>query len=165
MEGVTPGETPHKDSRKPTIQERIITWSSLVSIAAVVFLAVFFLSSRSKEPGSLFLGENVPKAGSQGVAAFDRPDVGQEGTLTTEDDPSSVPICTTDASYDEWIDAGIANDKIGQTNLILRGLVIPVKTPVKILVLDHGLFSSQVRILEGENLGVKGWVAAEWVRK
>jgi hypothetical protein len=88
--------------------------------------------------------------------------VGKEGIL----DGGGVETLLTvsDAVYDEWSKAKVANDKYGMGILLTTGKAFTIKSGTKVLVIDQSMFKRKVRIIEGEQAGISGWTAAEHVR-
>lgn len=58
----------------------------------------------------------------------------------------------------------VANDKDGKVLLLASGRVFAVKSGTKVLVIDQAMFKRKVRVLEGEQKGLSGWVAVEYVK-
>lgn len=92
------------------------------------------------------------------------PSVGSEARLYVEGE-GPIMVAVDEGAYDELIDVVIAKDNIGLMNLMLAGKVFNVQNNTKVLVIDIGRFRTKVRILEGENWGMAGWVPYEFVRE
>lgn len=106
--------------------------------------------------------------------------VSSDGKTTTESGPSvgsearlygegSAPfwVAVDEEAFKELMRAVAAKDNYGITELMLAGRVFIVQNNTRVLVLDQhpGLAATKVRILEGENAGMAGWVPHEFVRK
>lgn len=95
-----------------------------------------------------------------------RPSVGSEARLYGE---GSAPfwVAVDEEAFEELMTAIAAKDNYGITELMLAGRVFIVQNNTRVLVLDQhaGLAATKVRILEGENTGMAGWVPYEFVRK
>lgn len=58
----------------------------------------------------------------------------------------------------------MAKDEQGQVLLIASGRIISVPRGTKVRVIDIGTFIRKIRVLEGSQEGLSGWVAAEYVK-
>lgn len=88
--------------------------------------------------------------------------IGEEAIL---DDGGERTLLTISKEADsKFRKAKIANDKYGMGAMLLTGQAYTVKSGVKVLVLDQGMYITQVRVLEGENIGTAGWTAMEHVK-
>lgn len=88
--------------------------------------------------------------------------IGQEGIL--ESGAELVPVAVSKEAFDEWTKARVANDKYGMGLLLASGKILTPKRGTKVLVIDRATFIRKVRILEGEYVGMSGWVAVEYVK-
>jgi hypothetical protein len=75
-----------------------------------------------------------------------------------------VPVATSEAAQDEYGAAAARGDSYGIARLYSSGRVLKVENGAAIRLLDGGLFSSQVRIEEGEHRGEAGWIPNEWMK-
>lgn len=89
--------------------------------------------------------------------------IGEEGRLYI-DGSSPIGVSVDKESLNELISSIIIHDSSGIQNLILKGKVFIVEEDTRILVIDRGFTSTKVRILEGGNTGMAGWVPSEWVK-
>ena len=92
------------------------------------------------------------------------PSVGSEARLYSE---GSAPfwVAVDEEAFDELISAVVAKDNYGIMELTLAGRVFIVQNNTKVLVIEPGFTKTKVRILEGENAGMAGWVPYEFVQK
>jgi len=69
----------------------------------------------------------------------------------------------TKEAFDAYIKAATNNDTLGMAQLIYadEGFLVPDGT--KVLVIDSGLGSHEVRILDGKFIAQSGWVPMEFV--
>jgi len=89
--------------------------------------------------------------------------IGEEGRLVSDLDEITVAI--DEKALDDFIDAAIAKDTIGYTQMLNSGQLFLVPKNTKVLVLDNKLFTTKIRILEGEHYGKSGWVPFEKVAR
>jgi hypothetical protein len=96
--------------------------------------------------------------------------IGEVGILRSETADAPVPVCKTKKAYAALMKAVGNNDDEGLVELAEHGLVIPVKQGTKVRKLDitGGLFSpgapDEIRILEGEYRGQKGYVFSDYIK-
>jgi hypothetical protein len=96
--------------------------------------------------------------------------IGDVGILRSETADAPVPVCKTKEAYAALMKAVGNNDDEGLFELAKRGLVIPIKQGTKVRKLDvtGGLFSpsapDEIRILEGEYRGQKGYVNSDYIK-
>ena len=90
--------------------------------------------------------------------------VGSEARLYIEN-KEFIALAITKNSFDEFVNAAIANDSHGITNLIAAGKVFTVPSNTKILIVESSVGKAKVRILEGKNIGESGWVPKEWIKQ
>jgi len=74
-------------------------------------------------------------------------------------------ICLDQATHNDYINAIMANDKIGIVALALAGKAFPVDSGTRVKVIDLELGKRKVRIMEGKYSGRAGWVSKEILRK
>lgn len=89
--------------------------------------------------------------------------VGQEGFLRVGDKQDDVLLATSEKALDEIIKSSIAKDNVGIAQIVLDGRAIFVPYNTKVLVIDLSVGKRKVRILEGKNAGVTGWVPYEFI--
>lgn len=90
------------------------------------------------------------------------PSLGEEGRLYNEGS-DAIMVVGDEEAFEELINAVAANDYSGFLESTLAGRVFYVRNNTKVLVIDVGRYGTKVRILEGENTGMAGWVPDEWV--
>lgn len=79
-------------------------------------------------------------------------------------DGSAVPLAITKAVDDRFSKLAAAGDEDGINQLILNDLVFLVPSGTEVLLIDGGLFRSEVRIKEGKHKGRSGWIPSEWLK-
>jgi hypothetical protein len=89
---------------------------------------------------------------------------GQEGHLIGPGSDSAVAVAVDSAAYDALTRPFRAQDKVGVAQLLLSGRVFSVDRGTKMLVLDPGAFSTEVRIMEGPQFGRSGIVDADYIK-
>lgn len=94
------------------------------------------------------------------------PSVGSEAILSVEGS-GPITVAIDEEAVEEIINALIAKDNIGLMNLVLAGKVFYVQNSTKVLILDVNYSRAivKIRILEGDNWGMAGWVPYEFVRE
>lgn len=85
------------------------------------------------------------------------------GTEVTLRSRGTRVFIVTDAGWDEFERARAASDDIGMGVLIVQRKVFLVKVGTRAKVIDTGLFTVKVRILEGDHFGAAGWIDREFV--
>lgn len=109
------------------------------------------------------------KAGDTPVkveAAASRPDRASQGEQARlSNNADRVSVAADSAAFDALSNAFSAKDTVGFTSLIIAGRVFQVSPDTKVLVLDPGFLTTEVRILEGKHAGKSGLVPAEWVKR
>lgn len=88
---------------------------------------------------------------------------GQEGRL--DSGARIVAVAVDEEAFDAFTKAAVANDEIGIGQLITSGRIFTVPQNTRVLVLDPGVLSTTVRILDGAHQSKSGIVAAEYVKK
>jgi hypothetical protein len=78
---------------------------------------------------------------------------------------NSVPVAIDPASHDRLNTISAARDEHGMSQLVDSGRVMIVSSGTRVLVIAPGLFTSEVRILDGPHQGKSGIVSSEWVTK
>ena len=120
-------------------------------IAAIFFVVVLFFAFGIII--SLVMGPSGGKKAS--VSA------GQNGILKSSGE--LTPVALTEKNFDAWTSAQVAKDNLGIQQLLASGKVVGVKSGTKVLVIEQATFKRKVRILEGKDKGLSGWVAMEYV--
>jgi len=75
-----------------------------------------------------------------------------------------TPVARTEHALDEWVSARVNKDGPGQVSLLASDKVVSVKSGTKVLIIDRATFTRKVRVLEGEDQGLSGWVPVEYVK-
>ena len=88
--------------------------------------------------------------------------VGQDGIL--DSGAELTPVAITEESFDAWTKASVAKDEQGKMLLLASARVFAVKKGTKVRVIDTAMFKRKVRILSGDQKGLSGWVAKEYVK-
>ena len=111
--------------------------------------------------------KSVPSSRASTTPTVNRPSLGEEGILHNGTSDPNIMVATTKSALDELTKACTRNDKYGVAEMFLAGKVFGPAQGVKVLVLDASGFvgsTRQIRILEGEYKGRKGWVPYEFVK-
>ena len=69
----------------------------------------------------------------------------------------------TKQGLDDYTKAAVNNDTMGMAQMIYDGEGFLASDGTKVLVIDSGLGTRQVRILDGKFIGQSGWVPMEFV--
>lgn len=75
-----------------------------------------------------------------------------------------VPVAVDEAAFDAWTSASVAKDEHGRKVLLASMRVFAAPKGTKVLIIDQGTFKRKVRILDGKQKGMAGWVAMEFVK-
>ncbi len=89
--------------------------------------------------------------------------IGDVGKLA-DGNLDKIMVCVDQESFDEMNKALAAKDGVGLGLLMLQLRIFEVPSGTKVKVIDVGLFKMKVRVLEGEQAGIAGWVPDEWVK-
>lgn len=93
--------------------------------------------------------------------------VGEEGILNNNSDKNDVSgvaiLAVDEKAFDDFIQAQIADDKLGYSQMLGAGRFFVVDNGTAVKVIDTGFAKRKVRILEGEHLGKSGWIPYEFV--
>lgn len=73
----------------------------------------------------------------------------------------SVIVSLNKESRKEFVDAAYAKDTLGVGALFVAGKIFDIKNNTQILIIDTDLYNAKVRILDGEQIGLSGWVPYE----
>lgn len=84
------------------------------------------------------------------------PHVGDDVTLFVNQ--GLVVIAPTEAAYDAFVKASVADDKMGMAQLLGSGLIFTVPSGTRAKKIDTSMSGTKVRILTGEHAGDAGWV-------
>lgn len=89
---------------------------------------------------------------------------GQEGILEISGQ-GEVLVATTKENLGKIVHTATVKDDLGIAQMVLAGQAYLVDKGTKVLVIDTTLTASQIRILEGEEIGSSGWVPEEFVKE
>ena len=92
-----------------------------------------------------------------------RPNRGEQGQLVNGD--ASMRVAVDSPAFDAASRSISAKDQIGLQSLFSQGRVFMVKANTKVLVLDPGILSTTVRLLDGPHSGKSVVVYTEWVAR
>ena len=123
---------------------------------SIIILTLLFVERPEYEPQTSIQTESAPKT--------THPSVGEEGILYVKESDIIV-VSVDEAALEEFIEAALAGDEYGYTELVLTGKGFIVDSGTKVLVLKKSFPNTKVRVLEDENVGRSGWVPYEWVIK
>ena len=77
----------------------------------------------------------------------------------------TIYMATSEAAYDELIEAIVADDDYGRNLLILSGRAFSVRSGTKVRVLDLSIFgSTKVRIVDGKHSGRLAWTEISFLK-
>lgn len=80
-------------------------------------------------------------------------------TQTTQ----KTPVGTTEAAYEEFTNAAVQDDTNKISRMMINGRIFNIKAGTKVRIVDHGLMTHTIRILEGMHARETGIVATEHV--
>ena len=138
-------------------QTKRSTWTVLIGI-------IFLFSIIIAIPAMFSGGNKTQTNSSPSSSATYAPAVstGKNGILDSGGE--LVPVAINEEAFEDFIKASVAEDKHGITLLLASMSVFGVKKGTKVLVVDRSLFKRKVRILDGDQEGMAGWVAMEHVK-
>lgn len=165
-------EIPFGAKRCPNCQSDIRNWffrHPLISLLLFGILASIIMASVSSDsPQPSPQAQTSDNASSTPVAQTasegKKVSVGEQGFLRDRKDAKEdVLVATTKETFDQFIKAAVAGDNYGAAQIVISGGAFYVPGNTKVLVIDMETGSRKVRILEGEQAGVAGWVPYEYV--
>jgi hypothetical protein len=85
---------------------------------------------------------------------------GETGRLVCSGNDASdvVALGVTKDDCDALVEAQTAHDKYGIRELLLTRRVYAIPCGTRVLVLDEGFTRDKVRIVDGEHVGLAGWI-------
>lgn len=89
--------------------------------------------------------------------------IGGQGYLRISNGAIAVIVARTKQAEDAITKAQVANDPIGEMNVVDSNQAFQVLNGTQVQVIDSTFTLRQVRILGGDHLGESGWVPAEYV--
>lgn len=108
-------------------------------------------------------GRKTDQSAAVPTSALSALRVGQEGQL--DNGGPTVLVAIDDAAFDDLNKAAGAGDDTGVRELVRAGRVFLAPQHTAIRVLENGLVSVRVRILDGAQKDKAGWVPAEFVKR
>lgn len=84
---------------------------------------------------------------------------GQSGYIAGNDG-KPVAVCPTSEDRDRFVKLSAANDLVGINDMIAGQRVWLVASGTRCLAIDPGVFTSEVRLLDGPRAGQSGFVSA-----
>jgi RNA polymerase subunit RPABC4/transcription elongation factor Spt4 len=159
-------EVDPKASRCPHCQGKIYQWTLGKKIVAgfIGFIVLITIISSVSGSGSSSTstatntGSSSPSATSSHVKIGDNAYLRLPGAATGD-----ITVLTSKAALDDFTKAAVNKDTYGMAELVENGEGFFVPQGTKILVIDGSFTASQVRILEGTQIGKSGWVPFEFV--
>lgn len=104
-----------------------------------------------------------PNSDSSATPTPTRSTIGKQGILHVDRGPSTHPVAIDEDTLKELFRVIDAKDDYGMSELLQTGRLLPVQDGTKILMIDEGLYTTKIRILEGPYAGRSGWVPYEWI--
>ena len=81
------------------------------------------------------------------------------------DGKAPVPVSIDSATHERVLKLMAAGDTVGLTQLALNGKLTVVKDGTKAKLIDVGIFTTEVRIVDGQSAGRSGIVKTVWIKK
>jgi hypothetical protein len=140
----------------------------------LMLIAAFLGSVKRNDPAKHPAGEQVPSTDVP-LQAKNTESQDIELVLEKQRDSRVGDICVLNSGststfiamnsvvHDRMMKLVTAKDDVGLTDLVLSGLVYMVPSGTKVRLIDKGIFTSEVRILEGQHQNKAGLVIAEFV--
>lgn len=153
----TSGKDNQNNSLKEPVKSKHLFWGF---IAVLFFMILIFSSANKTEPS---FSESSSSQPQQSLS------IGDEAVINWHEDPSdcsqSMLLGTTKESHDKARKALMAEDSMGIAELLFSGEAISVPNCTKVKIIDTALFTRQVRILEGQQIGKSGWISYEFLKQ
>lgn len=112
--------------------------------------------------GFVVLG-SLAKRGDSTPGQAERAAVGEDATVTLGTG-EKVMACRTAEGLDEFYRLSNAGDTLGIAQLALSGRCALLEDSTLVRVIDRGIGTRQVRVLEGPLIGESWWTSEEWLR-
>lgn len=94
----------------------------------------------------------------------EEPKIRPGATVRLALDGTAVAVATDAEHYSRMIDRLNKGDRNALARMMVAGQMFSVKNGTKALVVDVGIFSTEVRILEGDHQGEHGLVKTSWIQ-
>ena len=107
-------------------------------------------------------GGSSSTSSTSGTSASATVNQGQNGYLHISDG-QAISVMRTKQGLDDYTKAAVNKDTMGMAQMIYDGEGFLAPDGTKVLVIDSGLGTRQVRILDGKFVGQSGWVPMEFV--
>jgi hypothetical protein len=165
---------PTSEQNAPTFPARIKAKAGktaiLVALAMVVILVAVLLQMASTSSAPEITGSPPPawhdprEDINNKPAEADSIGTGDHASLKTSDG-SNVLVARSKDIFDRLSQLAAANDNVGIKQMIDNDEVFQIESGTASLVIDRGLFSSEVRISDGDHSGESGWVNSDLLHK
>ena len=110
---------------------------SLIALTSSFLLLLPILGCGESSPGTSKPRRVIPKVG--------------EVAYLYSDDGGSVPSATSQEAWDRTATLAEANDDFGIREMVLRGEFVPLPHSSRVRVIDLGLMTTEVRVLDGRH--------------
>ena len=138
--------------------------STIGTILIVIFCIIVILMLIGKYvAGPSTPDATVPKEVAPKVVAPAQVTVGDNVTIDCGSE--LVIVAVTKADLDEITRLSIAGDNLGIATMIADGNAFMVNKGTKARVIERGLYTRRVRIMDGDYYGESGWVPMEFCHK
>lgn len=148
------------EEAQKNIQSQLHKQRKLKMATAIIFsfLIIIIIASSGEED-----------APTQQVETLSILTIGDDGILNNQEEKTNCEgntiLGTSKETYDEFSKAQVADDKLDYLQMLGDGKIFLIPNCTKVKVIDSSFTLKKVRILEGEHLGVSGWMPFEFVVK
>ena len=122
----------------------------MFGVVLVVVILLSFIGGKSESPRPIAPGASTLARGREAVLSS-----GGGSAIAVAVDAEAMDLLTRSAT---------AGDRAGYQSVFLAGRAFAVDQNTKVLVLDPGILTTEVRIMDGSFAGRSGLVPAEWVK-
>lgn len=150
-------EKPKKGKPSPQSLSAGIRTGCLAVLGIFIVLAIIssFLNDTDPDP------QSSSRTNSPGAATLETGDI---VVLRWADSNTNGFLAVDDEAWDQMFEAINAKDEIGLQALVLNGAVYNVRSGTKARILDIAFANYKVRLQDGPNAGIAGWVVREFVQ-
>lgn len=132
-------------AKKPLSKKRKIIYGSIIAI----FVIMMILSNRgSSSPSS------IPSAPEQTALI---------GDVAYLQSTAPILVAPTEANFDRATQLAVAKDITGISQMVLAGDIFTVPSGTQVRVISKDFPKTEVRIMDGDSVGLSGWVPYEFV--
>jgi hypothetical protein len=146
---------PPTQARKPKARK----WVWIVGILAVLWVIGTLVPKRAPAPPD-------PEAAARRAEIDDRLTANRTGARSVLRTPGNkaMLVAIDEQSRDRAIQLQRADDRRGLGELVLAGRIFRVESGAKAIVIDPGILTTEIRLLDGPHAGKAGLIDAEFIK-